>query len=330
MTDYRQGQAPYGGDVRPAGDVLLLHEEFESGGPGGPPFGPRGTPAAPLQARWLPWNPGVPAEEINRFIDPIAQRFALVGPLPLPDEVAHARWVGNVLRMPPRSAYMERVETGGDGSFLDIGYLTVMAGVGIGPGQIVLDAYANERRQAWAALVVSSEDLSVGDPGFMALGIKQESNPGLVDVPGVPAGTQWQGRAFFGEWPSASSPGDDLSFVTGSMGALFRLELVTLFEHDPPDPDVAKTQLAAFVSNDNGRSWTQVGFTEFLEGTGDVVLPASIGFGVSGLNDPSQQVPIVGTNPTGGFDFLRVYRRPLVGLEGLNLLLNPDGGRNWP
>jgi hypothetical protein len=91
------------------------------------------------------------------------------------------------------------------------------------------------------------------------------------------------------------------------------------------DPAELLTQLIGFVSNDGGRGWTMVGNT-LLKGPTDFNAPVTIGFGASSTQDPGSS-QIEGIDCTGGFDFLRVYQQPF---SELNILLNPDGGRNWP
>lgn len=321
-TNYRQGQAPYGGDVRPGGDVLLLHEEFEAGKPAvGAPFGPIGTPAAQLQQRWLPWNHFTPELDLLRWIDPIAQRFSIYAPGPAPSEGPRLnRWAGNVLRMPPPSTYLVPEEDEPDEL---VGYLTVFAGVSAGPGQLLSNAFRSSKAINYAGLVVSASDLAAGNAEFVSLGVRQDSDPNGTIIIGQPY--LWKGKAFMGTWDGASQgPTAENNIETGDLGLLLRLDMI-MEQETEDDETVAITQIEGFFSNDGGRGWTSIGDT-LLKGPGLINLPNTIGFGVSSTWDGgSDQIEPI--NCTGGFDFLRIYRRPF---DELSQLLNPDGGRNWP
>jgi hypothetical protein len=317
-TDYRQGQGPFGGDVRPGGNVLMLQEEFEAGAPtGGTPFGPRGTAAARLQDRWRNWNPATLPAQIFRWLDPIAQRFSLYAPGPVVvPETNTCRWVGNVLRIPPFGTYAEPPAEDGTRR----AWLTAFAGVSAGPGQALVNQFTTHRARNFAALVVSSADLSVTDAPFSALGLQQHSDP---------LAYAWKGNAFFANWNTATDPPSTLQgFELGALGALFRLDMLAEFTPaEGDDPAELITQLIGFVSNDGGRGWTYVG-SSLLKGPTDINAPATIGFGASSTSEPEALPnPIEPIECTGGFDFLRVYQQPF---NELNILLNPDGGRNWP
>jgi len=322
VTDYRQGQGPFGGDVRPSGNVLMLQEEFEAGKPtGGTPFGPRGTAAARLQDRWLNWNPLTLPAQLFRWLDPIAQRFSLYAPGPNEPETSGCRWAGNVLRLPNAMSYLEPANEEGERQ----AWLTAFAGVSAGPGQVLLDQFQQNKAINYAALCVSSADLSLADAPFTALGIEQNSDPNGTIVIGQPY--NWKGRAVMGNWNGAGDlPNSVNGFELAALGALFRLDMLLEFEPaEGEDPPELNTELIGFVSNDGGRGWTMVG-NSLLKGPTDINAPVTIGFGASSTQDTgsSQIVPI---ECTGGFDFLRVYQQPF---SELNIILNPDGGRNWP
>lgn len=301
-TDYRQGQAPYSGLVRPAGNVLLLHEEWEAG---------KNPPAfagfQQMPDRWLAWTPAT-ASPFLEVVDAIQQRAILSAAAPTnPAPGQGYQWSGRLLRLPSPANLPWDVQDPQTGDAVLL--LQCFANVGCGPG--LLQNMISAEAQNDAALIVSGEDLiAAPDNEFWALGFRQRTGSGIGS---------WASSVLFGHFLDSQAifGGDEIP-MQGNTGFLVCLTL--LMERTGPGPGFTyETEIVGQVSTDGGRSWLVVGDGELKSAN----PPALLGFGVSGYLPAANPA----TQACGSFDFLRVYKVPP---DEIGFTFSPDGGRNWP
>ena len=301
-ADYRQGQQPFSGLVRPAGNVLLLHEEWESG-KNPPAF----TGFQQMPDRWLEWTPGT-ANPTLAVVDAMQQRAVLAASPPTnPAPGQGYQWSGRLLRLPPPAQLPWDIvdpETG-EADLL----LQAYSYLGCGPG--LLQNMDNAEAQNDAALIVSGADLIVApDNEFWSLGFRQRTGSGIES---------WQSQVLLGQWLDSQALFGGVEIpMPGNTG--FLVQLTMLIEREPAGPGFTyETEIVGQVSTDGGRSWLTVGDGELKSAN----PPALIGFGVSGFLPAANP----DTSGCGSFDFLRVYKVPA---DEVNFIFGPDGGRNWP
>jgi hypothetical protein len=301
-TDYRQGQAPFSGLVRPAGNVLVLQEEFEAG-KNPPAF----TGFQQMPDRWLEWTPATASPGLS-VVDAIQQRAVLTADAPTnPAPGQGYQWSGRLLRLPsPANLPWDIVDPlTGEAVLL----LQAFANLGSGPGLLV--NMTNAEAQNDAALIVSGENLiAAPDNEFWSVGYRQRCGSGIGS---------WRSQAMFGQWLDSQALFGGVEVpMEGNTG--FLVNLTMLIERTPPGPGFTyETELVAQVSTDGGRSWLALGDGELKSAN----PPALIGFGVSGYAPAANPE----TGACGSFDFLRVYKVPP---DEIGFIFSPDGGRNWP
>lgn len=161
-----------------------------------------------------------------------------------------------------------------------------------------------ELAELWTAIVIGLDDaqpLATYDSKFLSLGLVLQ-----------PDGTSV--TAALAEWSDsraiAAAQQRDMGGVQPT-GALFRLDIVASVAQQ-------QCQLLGRYSTDGGLGWFPIGFVAVP------LLPRCIGFGTSGRFD--SLIP-VGNEGIGGNAFMRLYDRPAT---ETTLLVNVDGGRNWP
>lgn len=303
-TDYRQGQAPYSGLVRPAGNVLLLHEEWEQG-KNPPAF----TGFQQMPDRWLEWTPAT-ANPTLAVVDAAQQRAVLSASQPTnPAPGQGYQWSGRLLRLPSPANLpwdISDPETG-EAELL----LQAFAYLGCGPGLLAPVLHAEAQNDA--ALIVSGEDLiAAPDNEFWSLGFRQLTGSGIGS---------WQSQAVFAHWlDSQAIFGGDAIPMQGNTGFLVQLTMFIEREPAAPGPGFTyETDLVGQVSTDGGRSWLVLGEGALKSAN----PPALLGFGVSGYLPAANP----STDGCGSFDFLRVYKVPP---DEIGFIFSPDGGRNWP
>lgn len=303
---YRQGQGPFSGQVQPPGTALLVQEEFTSGV--GNSFAPG---LQQLPPRWLDWKPAaVDPGETSRVVDVLPQRFLLFGSPPPVDP--SYQWSGSVLRLPPLPYVPDDPNVpDGDATVL----LAVFAGVGLGPA-LLESQFSNPPGNAvrnQQALVVSAFDLSLfPDAPFLSLGSVQETDGSGSE--------SWTTRAQLSDWLDSSTLLSTQGMPTNETGILVRADLIVARVVTGPGPTYDfETELIGSFSTDLGASWVAINDGE-LKGA-----PSTIGFGAAGFRDSGNDFNP--SRPVGVFDFLRVYVQPL---SEVSLVLDPDGGRNWP
>jgi hypothetical protein len=301
-TNYRQGQAPFSGLVRPAGNVLLLQEEFEAG---------KNPPAFPgfqqVPDRWLAWTPAT-ATPALAVVDASQQRLILGENEPTnPAPGQGYQWSGRLLRLPAPALLPWDVTDPDTGEALLL--LQAFAYLGCGPG--LLQVMDSAEAQNDAALIVSGEDLiAAPDNEFWSLGFRQRTGSGIGS---------WASSVLFAQWLDSQAlfGGDEIP-MQGNTG--FLVQLTMLIERTPAGPGFAyETELVGQVSTDGGRSWLATPDGELKSAN----PPALIGFGVSGYAPAANPA----TDGVGSFDFLRVYKVPA---DEIGFIFSPDGGRNWP
>lgn len=313
MTVNRQGQAPYGGDVPPAGEALRIQEEFQSGP--SPSFRP-GYYQWPT--RWAEWNPPLASAISLRFMDATLQRALLLIDAPINGQGVY-QYAGNVLPFPALATFpfvpLNPEDPEGDA----LAWFTAFAGLGFGPTQAFQPGPLQVNLESSAALVISGANLATSpDDGFNAFGLRQHAEP--IGAPAVP----WQSFAFAQEQLNSTQGNvPDLLPVGGAMGLLVRVDILIEREVLPTEYG---TQLVPSVSTDGGASWILLTDSMELKG-GALDYPRSIGFGASGYID-TLNVPAFQGNPgIGSFDWLRLYAQPV---DEASIIRNPNGGRNWP
>jgi hypothetical protein len=97
MTDYEQGQSPFGAAVQPVNQAMLFLENFERGS-GPAPLLPPALGFAGMDPRWIPFNPNPLTEEPLLFVD-CNRKLGCVATLSSP-AFDHA-WAGARVRLPP-------------------------------------------------------------------------------------------------------------------------------------------------------------------------------------------------------------------------------------